>query len=89
MSNLPPAKAFTFIGAMVVIIACGYMQQRTLDKWTRQTGRAPMISKGRGSWAAYMKTAKDEMPGPVRKRIAMFGWAARVALFCALLLVVV
>ena len=63
-----------WIGYMVVAIASGWMQQRAVDKWTRSTGRAPMIQRGRGSWAAYMRVNKHEMPASLLKQISIWRW---------------
>jgi hypothetical protein len=57
-----------------------------VDKWTHDTGRAPMIQKNRRSWAAYMEVAKHEMPTFVRKRITFWG---RITYLSLILIVVV
>jgi hypothetical protein len=54
---------------LILFFASALIQQKTLDQWTHDTGRAPIIQKNRRSWAAYMEVAKHEMPASVRKRI--------------------
>ena len=68
------------VGSMAVLIASGWMQQRAVDKWTRSTGRAPMIQRGRGSWAAYISVAKHEMPDSLLKQISVWRWVGISAL---------
>jgi hypothetical protein len=67
-----------------VFIATGWLQQQAVDKWTQQTGRAPMIQKGRGSWAVYMRATEHEMPVELRKRIALLKWVCYLALLSML-----
>jgi hypothetical protein len=76
---------FLIIGLIFVFIASGWIQQKTVDKWTQDTGRAPMIHKHRGSWDAYMKVAKHEMPAPMLKRISLLNWIGYLALILILL----
>jgi hypothetical protein len=83
LNGLSPSSLLMVIG-FVVLLASGWAQQQIVDKWTRDTGRAPMINKGRGSWSAYMRVAKHEMPAPIRKKIALFRWIGCLALLLIL-----
>lgn len=69
-----PITISILVGLFVLFLASGFIQQRTLDKWTRDSGRAPMIHKGRGSWQRYLRSVRAEMPGSVSKRIAVWNW---------------
>ncbi len=56
------------------------MQKRAVDKWTESTGRAPLIQGGRGSWGAYMRQNKSDMPNELLKVISIWSWVGRAAL---------
>jgi hypothetical protein len=75
------------IGLSILFFVSSLIQQRTLDRWTRDTGRAPMIHKGRGSWHAYLRSVKAEMPASVNRRIAFWGWVAKVSLMLAMTII--
>ena len=85
-----------FIAGPLVIVglASAWMAQKTLDKWTRDTVRIPMVQRGRGSWGAYMRAHRNEMPASVRKQISLYSWIGGVAwtllalvlCFCSLLM---
>ncbi len=77
---MPHVQEAFIIGLIAIFLASGWLQQQAVDKWTQKTGRAPMIQKGRGSWAAYMRTAEHEMPAALRKRIAVLDWIGYLAL---------
>lgn len=55
------------------------MQKRAVDKWTQSTGRAPLIQRGRGSWAAYMRENKVDMPDELIRVISIWSWVGRAA----------
>jgi hypothetical protein len=76
-----------FLGSMALLLASGFMQQRTLDKWTRDSGRAPMIHKGRGSWHRFLRSVKAEMPPSVSRKIAMWGWVGKLSIVLMMALV--
>lgn len=84
---MPHVQEAIIIGLFAVFFASGWLQQQAVDKWTQKTGRAPMIQKGRGSWAAYMKTAEHEMPAALRKRIALLKWIGYLALLFTVVVV--
>ena len=56
------------------------MQKRAVDKWTHSAGRAPLIQRGRGSWAAYMRENKYDMPEELLKVISIWSWVGRAAI---------
>ena len=74
MAGLSPITVSILIGLSVLFLASGFIQQKTLDKWTQDSGRAPMIHKGRGSWYKYLRSVKAEMPRSVSRRIAIWNW---------------
>jgi hypothetical protein len=84
MSALFPIPIL-LIGCMVLFIASGWMQQRAVDRWTRSTGRAPMIQKSRGIWAAYMRDAKHEMPASLLRQISVWKWVGISALILSVI----
>jgi hypothetical protein len=51
-----------------------------VDRWTQSTGRAPLIQRGRGSWAAYMRQNKLDMPDDLLNVISIWSWVGRAAL---------
>jgi len=63
-----------WLGLFGLFIACMVIQHKTVERWMRDTGRAPMIHKGRGSWHKYLRLVEHEMPAPLRKRIAIWKW---------------
>ena len=69
-----PVSVIAIVGSLVLGLASGFIQQRTLDKWTQDTGRAPMIHKGRGSWSRYLRSVDAELPPSIRQRIAFWKW---------------
>ena len=77
MSHVQEAVIF---GLFAVFFMAGWLQQQAVDKWNQKTGRAPMIQKGRGSWATYMRTAEHDMPAALRRRIALLKWVGYLAL---------
>jgi hypothetical protein len=83
---MSPISISIVTGLLILFFASALIQQKTLDKWTHDTGRAPMIHKNRRSWAAYMGVAKHEMPASVRKRITFWG---RITYLSLILIVVV
>ena len=85
MASMSAMSLTLDIGLAVAFFASAWMQQATFDKWTRDTGRAPMIQK-KGAWNAYMWIAKHEMPASISKRISLFGWIGRIALILFLVL---
>lgn len=78
--SLASTSTLAFMVYVAVLIATGWMQQKAVDRWAQRTGRAPMIQKGRGSWAAYMKVAEGDMPAALLKRIAVLNWVAYLTL---------
>lgn len=76
---MSPLAKLIIMGLVIVLIASARLGQKVLDRWTQATGRAPLIQKSRGSWAAYMQATNHEMPPSVRKQIALYqaiGWIA-------------
>jgi len=78
----------TLIGLVVLLLASGSVQQKTLNKWTQDTGRSPMIDQGRGSWHRYLRSVEAELPRSVSRKIEMRGWVGKVAIVLMLVLVV-
>jgi len=76
-----------FLGSMALLLTSGFMQQRTLDKWTRDTGRAPMIHKGRGSWHRFLRAVEAELPPSVSRKIAIWGWIGKLSIVLMMTLV--
>jgi hypothetical protein len=76
-----------FLGSMALLLASGFMQQKTLDKWTLDSGRAPMIHKGRGSWHRFLRSVEAEMPPSVSRKIAMWGWVGKLSIVLMMALV--
>jgi hypothetical protein len=68
------------IACMALLIGSGLMQERAVYKWTRMTGRAPRTQRGRGSWGAYMRANKYDMPHSLLKEIAVWRWIGISAL---------
>jgi len=83
MAHMSAISVLVLIGSVIVILASGLIQQRTVDRWTRETGRAPMINRGRGSWHRYLRSVEREMPASVRKRIAFWNWIAILSVILA------
>jgi len=77
------------IGLMIVFFVSGVIQQKAVDRWTRDTGRAPMIHKGRGSWHKYLRSVEHEMPTPLRQRIAIWTWIGYSSLALVFIVMVV
>lgn len=84
MTQMSALSMSVLIGSVILFFASGLIQQRTVDKWTRETGRAPMIHRGRGSWHRYLRSVEHEMPASVRKRIALWNWIAISSLILAM-----
>lgn len=76
-----------FLGSMALLLASGFMQQRTLDKWTRDAGRSPMIHKGRGSWHRYLRSIEAELPPSVSRKIVIWGWVGKLSIVLMMALV--
>ena len=74
-----------FLIGVIVFLSLGWLQQRLVDNWNRRTGRAPMISKGRGSWAAYMRMAGPEMPFSLRRKLRFLSSLTWVVLILTML----
>jgi hypothetical protein len=87
MTHMSTISVSVMIGAVIVMLFSGHIQQRTVDRWTRETGRAPMIHKGRGSWGKFMRSVEHEMPASVRKRIAFWNWIAILSLIFAVVVI--
>jgi hypothetical protein len=73
-------KFILFVAFAGTLLASGLMQKRAVDKWTQSTGRAPLIQTGRGSWTAYMRQNKFDMPDELLKVISIWSWVGRAAL---------
>ena len=73
-------KFILFVAFAGTLLASGLMQKRAVDKWTQSTGRTPLIQTGRGSWAAYMRQNKFDMPDELLKVISIWSWVGRAAL---------
>jgi hypothetical protein len=73
-------KVIEFVVFAGILLSSGVMQKRAVDKWTQSTGRAPLIQTGRGSWSAYMRQNKADMPEELLKVISIWGWVGRVAI---------
>lgn len=80
MVHMSALSMSILIALVILFFASGLIQQRTVDKWTRETGRAPMIKRGRGSWHRYLRSIEHEMPAPVRKRVALWNRIAIISL---------
>ncbi len=64
--------SIVIIAALVLVgLGSGFIAQKTLDQWTQDAGRAPMIDKGRGSWSRYLRSVETELSPSVRQRIAL------------------
>lgn len=83
MSNLFATPALA-IACMALMITSGFMQQRAVEKWTQETGRAPMIHRGKGSWGRFMRGAKNEMPASLLRQISVWKWVGFSALILLL-----
>ena len=68
------------IACVALLITSGFLQKRAVDRWTQSTGRAPLIQRNRGSWGAYMRANKHEMPHSVLKQISIWKWVCYSAL---------
>jgi len=79
MPNIDP-KVIEFVVFGCILLGSGLMQKRAVDKWTQRTGRAPLIQTGRGSWSAYMRQNKADMPEELLKAISIWSWVGRVAI---------
>lgn len=79
-----------FVAFAGILLASGLMQKRAVDKWTESTGRAPLIQRGRGSWGAYMRQNKSDMPDELLKVISIWSWIGRAAIlaWCVIILFV-
>jgi hypothetical protein len=86
MASMSPITVSISIGLIVASLASGFIQQKTLDKWTQDTGRAPMIHRGRGSWYRYLRSVEEELPNSVSRRIAVWGWIGKL---CLILMMVI
>jgi hypothetical protein len=73
-------KFILFVAFAGILLASGLMQKRAVDKWTQSTGRAPLIQRGRGSWAAYMRQNKFDMPDELLTVISIWSWVGRAAI---------
>jgi hypothetical protein len=73
-------KFILFIAFAGTLLTSGLMQKRAVDKWIKSTGRAPLIQKSRGSWGAYMRQNKSDMPDELLKVISFWTWIGRAAL---------
>jgi hypothetical protein len=71
VQSMPPVSIFIIAALVFLGLASAVIGQKTLDKWTRDTGRRPMIPKGRGSWSRYLRSVEAELPPSVRQRIAL------------------
>lgn len=80
IATMSPFILTIFLGLMALLMASGFMQQRALDEWTRDTGRAPMIHKGRGSWHRYLRSVEAEISPSVSRRIAFWGWVGKLSI---------
>jgi len=80
---MSPISITIIISALVLVVVSGAAQQKTLDRWTQETGRAPMVNRGRGRWYRYLRSVKVEMPQSVRRRIAAWNWAGNVSIAVA------
>ena len=64
--------SIVIIAALVLLgLASGFIAQKTLDKWTQDVGRAPMVDKGRGSFSRYLRSVEAELPPSVRQQITL------------------
>jgi hypothetical protein len=83
MPHVDP-KVVEFVAFAGILLGSGLMQRRAVDKWTQSTGRAPLIQMGRGSWPAYMRQNKADMPEELLKVISIWSWVGRIAVlaFC-------
>jgi hypothetical protein len=84
MSHMSAISLSVVIGAVIVMFASGLIQQRAVDRWTRETGRAPMINRGRGSWHRYLRSVEREIPASVRKQTAFWNWIGILSLILAM-----
>ena len=67
---MAPASMVILAALVLLGLASGFIAQKTLDDWTQDAGRAPMINKGRGSFSRYLRSVEAELPPSVRQRIA-------------------
>jgi hypothetical protein len=87
MAQISGISVSVLVGFVIVFLVSGVMGQRAVDRWTRETGRAPMIHKGWGSWHRYLRSVEHEMPASLRKRIAFWnriGWLALILMLAAI-----
>lgn len=68
---MAPSSIVIIAALALVGLGSGVIAQKTLDQWTQDAGRAPMIHKGRGSWSRYLRSVQAELPPSVRQRIAL------------------
>jgi hypothetical protein len=83
---MKPVLLFFAFAFAIGFVTTGYLQQKTLDDWNRDAGRAAMVNSCRGDWARYMRANESDLPNFVRKRITRLGRIGNVALLCLLLL---
>jgi hypothetical protein len=86
---MAPISITIVVGLLMLVLVSGAVQQKILDKWTHQTGRVPMINRGRGSWYRYLRSVKAEMPQYVRRRIAVWNWVGHISIALAIIIFVV
>jgi hypothetical protein len=77
---MTPISIAVIVSLLVVGLGSGFVSQRTLDKWTQETGRAPHINKGRGSWSRYVRSMEAELPPSVRQRIRICDWVGALSI---------
>src|SRR5579863_8014209 len=77
------------VGLAVLFFASGFLAQKTLDKWTQETGRRPLIHGGRGGWGRYMRSVERELPASVSKRIAFWTCIGYFAMILIAVIIVI
>jgi len=77
------------IGLVVVFLTATLMQQRIVEKWRQDTGRAPLLDKSKRSQHEYMRLALHEMPASMRKQIVVLNWIMQLAVMLFFALVAV
>ncbi|MBB5061465.1 hypothetical protein HDF16_006201 [Granulicella aggregans] len=72
------SKLILFVACAGIFITSRFMQKRAVDKWNQSTGHAPLIPRGRGIWATYVRKNKLDTPELFRV-ISIWGWVGRSA----------
>ena len=86
---MSPISISIVIGLVVLSTVSGLSQQKTVDKWTQDTGRPPMINRSRRSWYRYLRNVEAEMPRSVRRRIALWRWVMNISVLLMLIVVLI